>query len=287
MDNSFGLKLRFNTPLETHVLHNGREVLVKRDDLAGSYPGPPLGKLRGIAKQIMVSGASVIGVVDRTPHSRNSWAHAYVCNALGKTCIAYGRSIGAYQHRALELGATYIPVEGETPDDVYREAVKRFYSADWEEAHKINRAHWIAPDDCHASELVADARREARLTFLDLCCGRHQVIDTLVIPTGSGGLAAGVILGMNDVEKAYAGKVRIILHAAGSRRSPEYLLGALKRLGVPEGYLGSLEVIKSPSMAPMTHMPTFPANPYYELRAWEWLEREAPSGLTLFWNAGG
>ena len=36
-----------NTPIENYNI-KGRAVYVKRDDLYGRYPAPPLGKLRGL-----------------------------------------------------------------------------------------------------------------------------------------------------------------------------------------------------------------------------------------------
>lgn len=262
--------MRLHTPIETYQLLNGRTVIVKRDDLAGTYPAPPLGKLRGIANQIVANQTQTIGVVDRSPNSRNSWAHAYVAEGLGIRCVAYGNSVGKYQEETLKLGATYVVVDEFEPDRLYQEAREKFLG-------KFPDC-WMSEDDCHSKYLLDDTEREAKWTLEQITSNSL----TLLIPTGSGGLAIGILRGV--VASGREEMIReVILHSGGSRRAKEYLLGVLRKH--TKGYRDRIRVeVASPVGCCLC---PFPASPIYEDKAWRWLERERLEGDVLFWNAGG
>lgn len=244
-------------------------VLVKRDDLAGDYPAPPLGKLRALAAQLsaVYRSGMTVGVVDRSPGSRNSWAVAYLANRLGVCCVAYGTAIGPYQGEAVSLGAEYRLVPIGSPEAVYAHAEAEFAA---------EPDGWMSADDCQPPELIRDMRAEATWTPLD---GR-----TVVIPTGSGGTAAGILLG---VAASGARPRRVVLHLSGSRRTSEYVLGVLRTAGVSQQVL---DVTETTTETGRPAVPPFPANPKYEVPAWTWLVEEMarrPEDGVLFWNAGG
>lgn len=263
------LNLQYGTPIE-EVRQGGRLIRVKRDDLAPGDPlAPPLGKLRGLLDAIRgAGGVEVVGAVDRKPTSRNTWATAYLCKELGLRCHAYFNTLGGYQSRAIELGADYRIAPFLETEELYRYAQSHFHS-------QYGERGFLPIDDCQAAALVEDARAEvhrSKRSMLD--------VNTVIIPTGSGGLAMGVMKGLADLGL----RPHIVLHAAGSRRSEDYLSGIVDGAGLRHKF-ASVSVVKQAG-GPCISKPLFPCNPTYELPAWRWMMEQEFGGVVLFWNAG-
>src|SRR5438445_12447053 len=108
-----------HTPIEVHLAGRSR-VYVKRDDLYGSPPAPPLAKLRGarlLLDRLHREGVRCVGTWD-TPVSRLGHGIAAVCSVLPEMrCIvsyptARNRPVPAGVVAAQRLGATVLPVRG-------------------------------------------------------------------------------------------------------------------------------------------------------------------------------
>lgn len=266
------LNLMYGTPVDELRLGT-LAVRVKRDDLAGNDPlAPPLGKLRGLLTAIRASGgATRVGAVDRKPTSRNSWATAYLCKELGIACHAFFSELGPYQTKALELGADYTILPGLELEALYDAARRKFYGQ-----YPYYR-DFLPVDDCQATALVEDARQEVHRTDRRLLLE----LNTVVIPTGSGGLALGVMRGLIDLDL----RPRIVLHFAGSRRRTEYLQGIVDGAGLRREFPEVRLINRTGD--PNTAAPSFPCNPTYELPAWRWMVDTLKDETVLFWNAGG
>lgn len=269
------LSLVYGTPVETFKIGK-LEIRVKRDDLAhgNDASAPPLGKLRGLLNAIRGSGgARIVGGVDRRPSSRNSWATAYLARGLGLQAHVYFSEIGPHQQRALDLGARYTVLPGLELEELYAAARLKF-----EEAYWPGEA-FMPIDDCQAEELVKDAEHEVLRSDRD----KLRDVDAVIIPTGSGGLAMGIMRGFLRLGRRPA----IILHAAGSRRSEDYLQGIVDGAGLRKEF-PSVRVIGEKGTGVTQVAPPFPCNPTYELPAWNWMLKEFVGRETiLFWNAGG
>jgi threonine dehydratase len=81
--------LNENTPIEKYVV-DGKEIYVKREDLFGTYPAPPLAKLRGariVLKRLKEKGITKIAVFD-TRISKAGQGIAYLCKDMNLECLA-------------------------------------------------------------------------------------------------------------------------------------------------------------------------------------------------------
>src|SRR6185312_12186761 len=116
---------------------------------------PPIGKLRAMDRIIRSRPEGVIGVVDRSVHSRASWIAAFVAQAegLGRKVRAYLPAHGPYQQQAIKLGALVRMAARQLgPDEMYRWA-----EADFEEWEPSG---YLIPDNCHLPPLVDDYAEE-------------------------------------------------------------------------------------------------------------------------------
>jgi hypothetical protein len=133
---------------------------------------------------------------------------------------------------------------------------------------------YLPIDDCQATALVEDARQEVRRS------DRAKLeSDAVIIPTGSGGLAIGVLRGLVEVGL----RPHVVLHIGGSRRSEDYLNGVVDGANLRREF-PSVRVVKALGRFAVT--PPFPCNVTYERPAWDWMLEEFKSGSVLFWNAG-
>lgn len=264
------IELGYGTPIE-EVQVGELLVRVKRDDLAngGDPLAPSLGKLRGLLAAIRAAGgATTIGAVDRRPTSRNTWATAYLCKQLGLRCHAFFSEVGPHQRRTIDLGARYTVLPGLELEALYAAASAAFYALYPSEG-------FLPIDDCQATALVEDARAEVHRS------DRSKLkTDAIIIPTGSGGLALGVMRGLADLDL----RPHVILHIGGSRRSEDYIQGVVDGAGLRKEFPG-VTVTKASGTACVE--PPFPCNPTYERPAWDWMVAMKLSGTMLFWNAGG
>lgn len=255
----------YGTPVENHVLNN-RVIKVKRDDLAGRNPAPPLGKLRGFAELILSRRERIIAVADRSSASRTGWAVAYICAMLGRRCEIWARVRDTYQLRAEELGAS-VHYVGHAVVNVYDHVIQPDDC-------------YLIPDDCYLDALINDTHNEVERTGIV-----DMEVDNIVVSAGSGGLALGLMEGTDSL--GLAGCAKWWLHMGGSRRSAEFLAARLEK---EHGFdPGELNIIPpSPEEQLPAEPAPFPANVTYERKAWRWLDKNVHKlkGSVLFWNAG-
>ena len=75
-----------NTPVE---MYDG--IMVKREDLSCTPPGPPFAKVRGLQKRmesLKASGVSVVGYTE-TSISQAGIGVSWICHELGMTAVIY------------------------------------------------------------------------------------------------------------------------------------------------------------------------------------------------------
>ena len=108
---------REHTPIETYRL-NGHLVHVKRDDLFGVQPAPPLAKMRGalvLLQKLKSQGIPHVGVFD-TRVSMAGQGIAAISHVLKLPCtVAFPLLKGCSteeQKQALLLGADLLPLKG-------------------------------------------------------------------------------------------------------------------------------------------------------------------------------
>lgn len=267
--------LRDGTPVEPF----SDRVFVKREDLCSPHPGPSFSKIRGVLKHIASRPEGEIGVLD-TYHSKAGWAVAYVAAHLGKKSLDFyprykedGDDLRYQQKMAAEYGAELSALPAGRSAILYHRA----------KALAAERGAYMMPNALKLPETVAECAEEV-LRTPDL--GRY---DNLVISVSSGTIASGVLLGFSRA-KVYP---RVWLHSGYSRseselrryiaaRVPKFPFWKAEVVVVDEGY-GYKDAAR------VDTPPPFPCNPYYDLKAWKWLEAkglQSMSGSVLFWNIG-
>lgn len=282
-----------NTPLEAFDLR-GYRVLVKREDLCCSYPGPSFSKIRGVFAHIEGRPERYIGVLD-TAHSKAGWAVAYVCKRLGKHAVNFWpcrvsenpEVLRPFQKEAHRFGATMVRLQAGRSAVLYHRARKELAATFGQ--HETQT--YMMPNALKLSESVTENAREAMRTSVSL----PSEGGTVVISISSGTVAAGVMQGFYDV--GLWNKWNFILHLGYSRSFDavrDYLERASGRplfkengpVLIDEGYGYADPASKTLYPAP------FPANPFYDEKAWNWLADaiHVTPGLqkrpVLFWNIG-
>jgi hypothetical protein len=123
---------RDKTPIEEYLLR-GRRVFVKRDDLYGRAPAPPLGKLRGlrqVVESLTANGNRVFGCWD-TRFSKLGQGLAALCATRPdlKAVVSYPASKAPDLPHAIaeaeRLGAILLPVPANHVAICYAMARKR------------------------------------------------------------------------------------------------------------------------------------------------------------------
>lgn len=268
-----------HTPLQTFEMR-GVPVMVKREDLCCSEPGPPFSKMRGVMAHIARRPEAVIGVLD-TYHSKAGWAVAYACHELGKRTINYwplykrdeGADIRYPQLRSGSLGAQLVSLTAGRSAILYHAAKKDLATR--------SPGAYMMPNALKLSESVTENAAEAAATPL-------PSEGSMVISISSGTVASGVLMGMQ--QRGVLGGYDVYLHMGYTRpvgACLRYIRGAgallmeeprlLQFIDEGYGYAASVKV----------DVP-FPCSPWYDAKAWKWLYGvvENLRKPIVFWNIG-
>lgn len=278
-----------NTPVETYRVGD-HWVLVKREDLCAPYPGPGFAKIRGIAEFLRgLHGVPAVGVLS-TLVSRAGWGTAYICSELGTTCWNYHPKteradlpVHRYCKEVEKFGGINIPLPNSRGSLLWARAAKDLKARGGTGA--IMLPHHLA-----LKETIEQTALEAAQTMQQV--GR---VGTVVIPVGSGTLAAGVLRGI-ALAKGIAPVQRVIgvtasVGVSTARRRQSIIHKAGISIGGFFGAIGEFDV-QGTTLAYLQEAPVlapFPCDPFYDGKCWAWLKEhihELPQPI-LFWNIGG
>jgi threonine dehydratase len=263
------------TPVEEYCLA-GKRVLVKREDMACLPPGPPFSKMRGVFPALLTlkkAGATHVHYVE-TSVSMAGWGIAYCCHLIGLHCVLYDPQYAhppelLVKHRGQWRlwGAEVRPIPSGRAKVAWYAARKGI-----KDIH-----HILLPLGIPFDSTVTATAKEASTTIHQTPCA------VVVVCIGSGTIAAGVLRATSAA--------RIPLYGVMSRSGDVDAKrdSILMKGGVVFGR-GGLAVIDdhweyaelAPGAAP------FPCHPYYDLKAWCWLEKNIqrlPQPV-MFWNIG-
>lgn len=262
--------LRDGTPIE----HARDNIWVKREDLCAPYPGPGFAKIRGVLSHIKARPEALIGVLD-TFHSKAGWAVSYVCRALGKQALDFfphyrsdaGQPLRRQQAIAHTMGAELRALPAGRSAILYHQAKRE----------TLARGGYMMPNALKLPETVAEVRAEVVRTGRETLRG----FDHLVISVSSGTIAAGVLLGFQDLDLS----PHVVLHLGYDRPVEalrRYVLGYGAKLAENAVVLNERWGYKDAAKGSAP----FPCNPHYDLKAWNWVLRGQWTGRVLFWNIG-
>jgi len=263
---------RHHTPIESYLVR-GTEVLVKRDDLYGSWPAPPLGKLRGarvLLRKLFDGGTRLVGCWD-TRISALGQGIAACCSELPgmNALLTYPAKKGCEVPRPLQvaesLGAEVLGVRAGR------------ITISFSEGRKVveNRGGTMLPFGLECAEAVYAVSSEAGLVPPSCTHG-----GTVVLCAGSGVTLAGLLLGLRGQPSRFI--------AASSGRSPRSIARCLRKYGAFTSSEIHIEPARCPYSEPIRQDCPFPSHPHYDLKAWRLLCEEIDhlAKPILFWNVG-
>jgi len=263
---------REHTPIE-EVVVRGVTVFVKRDDLFGRAPAPPLGKLRGmriVLRDLYESDVRLVGCWD-TRVSKLGEGLAAACREFPnmRTIVSYptrmGTPLPGAVSRAAALGATIRPLRGNHVAICFAQAKRKVEAL----------GGVMLPFGLECQEAVTGVAKEAARIPAELCAG------TVVLCCGSGVTLAGLVTGLKQLPRRFIG--------ISSGRSLAKINACIQRyVAKPPGCVELVEALMPYDSVSIITCP-FPAHPNYDLKAWQYLHdnirRMKPP--ILFWNIGG
>jgi len=261
-----------HTPIEEYEVR-GRCIYVKRDDLFGQLPAPPLGKLRGmraVVRKLYTDGVRLIGCWD-TRVSRLGEGLAAVASEFEGLQTIVGYPVKAAEPvprqitAAERLGSTIMPLRGNVTPICFAQAKRRI--------EKLGGM--ILPFGLECESAVAAVAAEAARTPAGLLEG-----GTLVLCAGSGVTLAGLLRGLPVLPQ------RIV--ALSSGRALRTIRACVQRHSGPLPKQVSLREASMPYYASPDITAPFPCHPNYDLKAWSLLTRRIRNlrSPVLFWNIG-
>ncbi|HEX3127424.1 MAG TPA: hypothetical protein VH394_08845 [Thermoanaerobaculia bacterium] len=251
----------------------GRRVHVKREDLYGIPPAPPLGKLRGLRRllrRLHGEGFRLVGTWDTRISRLGEGVAAAVHEWEGLRCIvsyphAKGSETPEPVRRAADLGAEVFPAPAGRITVSFARARE----------HVTACGGVMLPFGLECLDAVEGVEEEAATVPQELVEG-----GTLVLCCGSGVTLAGLLRGL-------PAQPRRILALSSGRSLPKIEACLRRYAGPPPAELEILPAAVPYSLALDIPCP-FPTHPHYDLKAWGLLEERLPElpDPVLFWNIG-
>jgi hypothetical protein len=262
---------REHTPIE-EVVVKGVTVFVKRDDLFGRPPAPPLGKLRGmriVLRTLYENDVRLVGCWD-TRVSRLGEGLAAACREFPRmrAVVSYptrnGTPLPGPVSRAAHLGATILPLRGNHVAICFAQSKTKVEAL----------GGVMLPFGLECQEAVTGVAKEAARVPPDLCRG------TIVLCCGSGVTLAGLVTGLKQLPQRLIG--------ISSGRSLAKIRSCIQRYVAKPPRCVELVKALMPYDSVSTVACPFPAHPNYDLKAWQYLQNNIRKlkPPILFWNIG-
>lgn len=272
------------TPIEKY-----RDVWVKREDLAFPKPAPPFSKCRGLMRRMKAlkeSGVSVVGYTESAV-SMAGWGVCWVAKELGMTAVIFDpqyknvtpRLLRYHRRRWEQFGAVIVPVRAQR--------VKVSYHANrkWLEDHYPGAV--MLPLGLPFSETIEETAKEVETVLEEKGRGFFK---SVVVNVGSGTVAAGVLRGF-QYEDVYVYGVMGRSGSVERTKNKIYRKAEIVRGGLLAGKNRAVLKVIDPGWEyterSFCSCP-FPSHPWYDLKAWQWLQEKigSISQPILFWNIG-
>jgi len=269
------LNLIKSTPIIPYII-KGKEIFVKREDLCIEQTN--FSKMRGVVTNLKKVSNKVIGVLDSL-HSKAGWGVSYVGKNLNKQVVLfYPKYKGEIQPRynqiqALKFGAEIVPLQAGRSCILYHQA-KKILQYKYKDSYML-------PNALKLQESVDETAIELINTTPE------SLLDNTVwiVSVSSGTIGAGVLKGLLKLNA----KVNVIVHL-GYSRSISQLKGYMEK---KSGDLSKLKIFfideKYSYKDSVKGNVPFPCNPYYDLKAWNWLINnldKLKGKKIMFWNIG-
>ncbi len=269
-----------NTPIEEYKV-GSETVYVKREDLYGQDPMPPLAKLRGIRivlDNLYKDGVRTVGVLDtRVSKSGQGVAavrkyeHPDMTLMLGYPVTKANQSMPSQHQKAGFLGARLYPQQATRQSIMYYK-FKRIV----EEQEGVMLPHGLP-----FVETAKSVAKEAETVPEELLQG------SLVLIVGTGTMLSGILMGLKVLPKKIVG-ISAGKDVKGQLKTVNRIMNeAMPFVRRDTGTLRLLNAVMPYDKESITSCP-FPSHRNYDRKAWGWLKEhigELPKPI-LFWNIG-
>ncbi len=261
-----------HTPIEAFRLRD-RTIYVKREDLYGSPPAPPLAKLRGLRvllAQFCSSSVSIVGCFQTRVSNVGHGLAAACLEFPSLSCIVvYPRAKRYPDPRSVEVARSL----GAEVHSVPANRLTINYTQAWRYVEA--KGGVMLPFGMECREAVESVASEAARVPRDLVYGA-----TVVLCCGSGVTLAGLLMGLPV-------SPRRIIGVSSGRALSQIERCVTRHIGELPRHVDLFPASIPYHEAPVVGCP-FPCHPHYDLKAWEHLthhldEYEDP---ILFWNVG-
>lgn len=289
------------TPVERYSGISCPEVWVKREDLSCPPPGPPFSKMRGIKpylEKLKRSGITRVGYVE-TSVSMAGWGVAWIGNQIGMDVIIFDpqqknvpSTLKIHREKWKEFGATIIPVPpGRSKINWYR--ARNFLDKNYPKNETV-----LLPLGLPLEETLIATAQEF------LSTENISSFSSIVCAIGSGTIFSGIIRGVKAVRSLVDNAFSPLLVGVLTRngisldKKMEVIRGKSRYHPMVDDPI-SMVIIQSnysyskpASLCERKQLPSFPCNPYYDLKAWEYIVDRWPDHQywcdkkILFWNIG-
>ena len=261
-----------HTPVDTFIV-DGIKVFVKREDLFGAFPYPPLGKLRGLRKLLdkyYNEGSRLVGCWDTRVSKLGQGLAVMSRDYPGmQAIVAYPVKKKEPVPNAVEIskqfGAEIFEMRGNHVGICYAQTT----------AYVKGKGGTMLPFGLECIESVQEIAEECKELNPIYFEG-----GTIILCCGSGVTLAGILAGLRHLPGKIIGisSGRSVLKI---RQCVERYAGA-----IPE-YVEIKEAELAYDKVPKLECP-FPAHPNYDLKAWKFLceKVETLKQPILFWNIG-
>ena len=266
------LLFREHTPIESYTI-NRWHIYVKREDLYGISPAPPIAKLRGLRPllaKLYSQGVRLVGCWDTRVSKLGQGLAACSREFAGMKCIVSypskkGEGPPGCIREAEELGAEIYPVPGSRLSICYSRASK----------YVQGQGGTMLPFGLDCPEAVEAVECQAATVPVEILQG-----GTVVLSCGSGVTLAGLLRGLPRHPRKIVG--------LSSGRSVRNLRRCLHRYVTTLPPCLELHEAKLPYSLPLDFPCPFPSHPHYDLKAWKFLIENLHiySSPVLFWNIG-
>lgn len=261
-----------STPVEQYSVCK-RTIFVKRDDLFGTPPAPPLGKLRGLGVLLTnyhKEGISLVGCWDTRVSKLGQGLAALVRNSPGmRAIVSYPTRRGSTVPEAVciaaGLGAEIMPVRGNHVSICYSQVSKRV----------IARGGKMLPFGLECREAVRAVADEAATLPADFVASA-----TFILSCGSGVTLAGLLLGLRAKPRRIVG--------ISSGRSLVKIRACVYRYVSTLPPFVELRPAAFPYDVALEFPCPFPSHPNYDRKAWKFAVEnlQALHDPIVFWNIG-
>jgi 1-aminocyclopropane-1-carboxylate deaminase/D-cysteine desulfhydrase-like pyridoxal-dependent ACC family enzyme len=250
-----------------------RIIFVKREDLFGIHPAPPLGKLRGLEvllSEYHAEGVTIVGCWDTRVSKLGQGLAALVRNFPGMRAIVsyptrYGFAVPEAVDIAASLGAEILPVRGNHVSICYSQVRKRVTA----------RGGKMLPFGLECEQAVHAIADEAATLP-----AKFVASATFILSCGSGVTVAGLVKGLRATPRRIVG--------ISSGRSLGKIRACICRyVGMFPKFV-ELRPAAFPYYVALEYPCPFPSHPNYDLKAWKFAIDNLPTlhDPVVFWNIG-